>query len=90
MRRLFFSPRLFQFLLNLTESFALEKFLSWNNAGEMFNLYIKLQYGLTRVNNINSGLTQTGFALVSQESTVPEKKNHAKTPKSMTNNHCAR
>ena len=76
MRRLFFSPRLFQFLLNLTESFALEKFLSWNNAGEMFNLYIKLQYGLTltRVNNINSGLTQTGFALVSQESTVPEKK----------------
>ena len=64
MRRLFFSLRLFQFLLNLTESFALEKFLSWNNAGEMFNVYIKLQYGLT----------QTGFALVSKESTVPEKK----------------
>lgn len=54
----------FSFFLNLTESFALEKFLTWNNAGEMFNVYIKLQYGLT----------QTGFTLVSQESTFPEKK----------------
>lgn len=36
----------------------------------MFNVYIKLQYGLT----------QTGFALVSQESTVPEKKIMLKRP----------